>query len=159
MKRKLLLSALALILAHGVAQAQTVLNLGFVGGPAAPEAIGIRSLAVSFQEMCCLLARSCTLTGHGQRFDAHHFDLLIERTSVRESLPVLCDHLEAFAASSSCDRSTCLLDESELLLEGIRSGRGRRRRRPGRRGRRGRRGSQGQIFDTDGLGRGGLEDE
>jgi tripartite ATP-independent transporter DctP family solute receptor len=45
MKKQLILSALALALATGFGQAQTVLNLGFVGGPAAPEAIGMGQFA------------------------------------------------------------------------------------------------------------------
>ena len=45
MKRTLIVSALALLLGTGAAQAQTVLNLGFIGGPAAPEAIGISQFA------------------------------------------------------------------------------------------------------------------
>ena len=50
MKKKLILSALALMLASGFAQAQTVLNLGFVGGPAAPEAIGMGQFAEEVAE-------------------------------------------------------------------------------------------------------------
>ncbi len=45
MKTQLILSALALVLASGIAEAQTVLSLGFVGGPAAPEAIGMGQFA------------------------------------------------------------------------------------------------------------------
>ncbi|WP_457940382.1 DctP family TRAP transporter solute-binding subunit [Mesorhizobium sp. 10J20-29] len=50
MKRQIILSALALVLAQGIAHAQTVLNLGFVGGPAAPEAIGMSQFAEEIAE-------------------------------------------------------------------------------------------------------------
>jgi len=45
MKTQLIGSTLALLLGMGLAQAQTVLNLGYVGGPAAPEAIGMAQFA------------------------------------------------------------------------------------------------------------------
>lgn len=45
MKKQLLGSVLAVLLASSLAQAETVFNLGFVGGPAAPEAIGMGQFA------------------------------------------------------------------------------------------------------------------
>lgn len=50
MQKKMILTALALMLTSGFAQAQTVLNLGFVGGPAAPEAIGMGQFAEEIAE-------------------------------------------------------------------------------------------------------------
>ncbi|KAA0970454.1 TRAP transporter substrate-binding protein [Aureimonas fodinaquatilis] len=50
MKMQLMVSALALMLGSGVAQAQTVFNLGFIGGPAAPETIGIGQFADEIAE-------------------------------------------------------------------------------------------------------------
>lgn len=45
MKKTLLLLAFLAGMGHGPARAETVLNLGFVGGPAAPEAIGMGQFA------------------------------------------------------------------------------------------------------------------
>lgn len=50
MKGKLIVSALALLMGTGFAQAETVFNLGFIGGPAAPEAIGIGQFADEIAE-------------------------------------------------------------------------------------------------------------
>lgn len=50
MKRQIILAALAAMLSQGAAHAQTVVNLGFVGGPAAPEAIGMGQFAEEVAE-------------------------------------------------------------------------------------------------------------
>lgn len=50
MRTQLIVSALALMLGSGLAQAETVFNLGFVGGPAAPEAIGMGQFATEIAE-------------------------------------------------------------------------------------------------------------
>ena len=50
MKKQLIGSVFALILGAGLAQAQTVLNLGFIGGPAAPESIGLGQFAEEIEE-------------------------------------------------------------------------------------------------------------
>lgn len=50
MKKQLIVSALALMLGGSIAHGQTVFNLGFVGGPAAPEAIGMGQFAEEVAE-------------------------------------------------------------------------------------------------------------
>tara|TARA_Y100000815_G_scaffold274543_1_gene309004 strand:- start:618 stop:1586 length:969 start_codon:yes stop_codon:yes gene_type:complete len=50
MKNHIALTALALVIGTGLAHAQTVLNLGFVGGPQAPEAIGMAQFAEEIEE-------------------------------------------------------------------------------------------------------------
>lgn len=50
MKIHIAWTALALAFGPGIAQAETVLNLGFVGGPQAPEALGMAQFAEEIEE-------------------------------------------------------------------------------------------------------------
>lgn len=50
MRKSIVLATLAVFLASGAANAQTTLSLGFVGGPAAPEAIGMGQFAEEIAE-------------------------------------------------------------------------------------------------------------
>lgn len=60
MRTQLIVSALALMLGSGLAQAETVFNLGFVGGPAAPEAIGMGQFATEIAERTEGRYKSCS---------------------------------------------------------------------------------------------------